>query len=228
MSNGGSFFNTRYPGEVYFDQPSTVGAMAFWRDMAHKYKAMPTGVTPNKQVSTAFFGQKTSMMVLSTGALSFVRDNAKFNFGVAFIPRNVSNGVPIGGASLISFKGTTPAQKKAAWSFISWLSSPKIIGHWSRFTGYFAPRKTAYDLPEMKKFISENPNALTAVKQLKYAGPWFSTYNTVAARKAIDDQMQALLSDPKLSVEKAAKDAQEKANGILRPFNDKMAESLIN
>jgi sn-glycerol 3-phosphate transport system substrate-binding protein len=228
MSNGGRFFNTNYPGEVYFNQPSTKGAMKFWRDMVHKHKAMPTGVTPNKHVSTAFFAQKTSMIVLSTGALSFIRDNAKFNFGVAFIPRNVSNGVPIGGASLISFKGTTPAQKKAAWEFISWLSSPKIIGHWSRFTGYFSPRKTAYDLPEMKKFIDAHPKALRAVKQLKYAGPWFATYNTVAARKAIDDQMQALLSDPKLTVEKAAELAQQKANKILKPYNDKMATSLIN
>lgn len=228
MSNGGRFFNTNYPGEVYFNQPSTVGALKFWQDLAYKHKAMPTGVTPNKQVSTSFFAGKTSMMVLSTGALSFVRDNAKFNFGVAFIPRNVSNGVPIGGASLISFKGTTPAQKKAAWEFISWLSSPEIIGHWSRFTGYFAPRKTAYDLPEMKKFIDTHPKALRAVDQLKFAGPWFSTYNTVAARKAIDDQMQALLTDPELSVEEAASLAQKKANEIMKPYNEKMAEGLIH
>ncbi len=227
MSNGGKFFNTSYPGEVYFNQPSTIGALKFWRDMVHEYKAMPAGVTPNKQVSTAFFAQKTSMMVLSTGALSFVRDNANFNYGVAFIPSNVANGVPIGGASLISFKGTTPEQKKAAWSFISWLSSPEIIGHWSRFTGYFAPRKTAYDLPEMKTFIKDHPNALLAVEQLEYAGPWFATYNTVAARKAIDDQMQALLSDPALTPEMAAENAQKTANEILKPFNDKMAGTVI-
>ena len=41
------------------------------------------------------------MMMLSTGSLTYVRDNAKFNYKVAFIPRNVRNAVPIGGASLI-------------------------------------------------------------------------------------------------------------------------------
>ena len=227
MSNGGHFFNSSYPGEVYFDQPSTKGAMKFWSDLVHEYKVMPSGVTPAKQVSTAFFAEKTSMMVLSTGSLSHVRDNAKFNFGVAFVPGNVANGVPIGGASLISFKGTTPEQKKAAWTFISWLSTPENMGHWSRFTGYFSPLKTAYDLPEMDAFIKANPSALTAVQQLEYAGPWFATAVTVASRQAFGNQMQALLSDPTLSIDEAATKAQAQAEEILKPYNDKMASDLI-
>lgn len=228
MSNGGQFYNTAYPGEIYYDEASTRGALQFWRDLAHEYKVMPAGVTDSKRVSTAFFSQKASMIVLSTGALSFVRNNAKFDYGVAFVPRNVRNAVPIGGASLVSFKGTTDAQKKAAWTFMSWLSSPEKIGHWSRFTGYFSPRKTAYDLPVMKTFIAKHPDALKAVEQLKFAQPWIATYNTVGVRKAIEDQMQALLSDPSLSVKDAVKKAQKKADEIMQPYNEKMAEKLIN
>ncbi|MGO1120874.1 ABC transporter substrate-binding protein [Rhodovibrionaceae bacterium A322] len=227
MANGGQFYNTVYPGEIYYDHPSTKGALRFWRDMAQEHKAMPTGVTNSKQVSTSFFSGKSSMIVLSTGALSFVRDNAKFDYGVAFIPRNVRNSVPIGGASLVSFKGTTDEQKAAAWTFISWLTSPEKLGHWSRFTGYFSPRMTAYDLPEMKEFTAKNPDALTAVEQLQYAGPWIATYNTVAVRKAVEDQMQALLSDANLSIDDAAAKAQAEAVEIMKPYVEKTAGSMM-
>lgn len=226
MSSGGQFYNPAYPGEIYYNDASTKAALKFWRDMAHKYQAMPTGVTDAKTVSTAFFSGKASMIVLSTGALSFVRDNAKFDYDVAFIPRNVRNSVPIGGASLVSFKGTTPAQKAAAWDFIAWLTAPKNIGHWSRFTGYFSPRKTAYDLPEMIDFVKTHPDALRAVEQLKFAGPWIATYNTVAVRKAVEDEMQALLSNASLSVDEAAARAQKNADDILKPYVDKTALSF--
>ena len=223
MSSGGSFYNTSYPGEIYYDHASTKAALKFWRDMAHTHKAMPTGVTDSKAVSTAFFSGKSSMIVLSTGALSFVRSNAKFDYDVAFIPRNVRNSVPIGGASLVSFKGTTPEQKAAAWDFMSYLVSKEVIGGWSRFTGYFSPRKTAYDLPVMQEFVKNNPDALTAVEQLKYAGPWIATYNTVAVRKAVEDEMQALLSDEKLTIDEAAARAQKNANEVLKPYVESTA-----
>jgi len=228
MSNGGQFYNPAYPGEIYYDHASTKGALKFWRDLAQEYKVMPTGVTDSKQVSTSFFTGKTSMIVLSTGALSFVRENAKFAYDVAFLPRNVRNAVPIGGASLVSFKGTTPEQKKAAWTFISWLTAPDKIGHWSRFTGYFSPRQTAYDLPEMKQFIAANPDALRAVEQLRYSQPWIATYNTVGVRKAVEDQMQALLSDAGLSVDEAAAKAQKDADELMQPYIEKTAGALIN
>ncbi|MEM6849807.1 MAG: extracellular solute-binding protein, partial [Pseudomonadota bacterium] len=205
-------------GEIFYDHASTKAALKFWRDLAHEHKVMPTGVTDAKAVSTNFFAGNSSMIVLSTGALSFVRENADFDYGGAVMPRNVRNSVPIGGASLVTFKGTTDAQKAAAWDFISHLTSKETLGHWSRFTGYFSPRQTVYDLPEMKEFTAANEDALRAVEQLEFAGPWIATYNTVAVRKAVEDEMQALLSDPDLSVHDAAARAQENANEILAPY----------
>jgi sn-glycerol 3-phosphate transport system substrate-binding protein len=48
----------------------------------------------------------------------------------------------------VTFKSPPEDQRKAAWTFMKWLSSPARLASWSRFTGYFAPRKAAYDLPE--------------------------------------------------------------------------------
>jgi sn-glycerol 3-phosphate transport system substrate-binding protein len=222
MSNGGQFFNVITPGEVYYDQPSTRGALQLLQDLVFTHKVMPEGVIDPNQVSTDFFAGKASMVLLSTGSLSFIRNGAKFPYTVAFVPRNLRNAVPIGGGSLIVFKGITPEQRKAAWKFVTYMTSPETLGSWSRFTGYFAPRKSSYDLPEMKSFVAEHPDALIAVKQLEYAQPWLSTYNVVAVRKAIEDQAQAVLSGKK-QADEAVRDAQKNADEILRPYNEKIA-----
>lgn len=111
MVSAGSFYNTAYPGEIFYDHASTKAALKFWRDMAPAHKAMPTGVNNSKAVSTAFFAGKSSMIVLSTRALSFARDNAEFDYDIAFMPSNVHTSVPIGGASLVSFRAPRPSRR---------------------------------------------------------------------------------------------------------------------
>ncbi|WPZ35018.1 ABC transporter substrate-binding protein [Thalassobaculum sp. OXR-137] len=227
MSNGGQYYNPAFGGEVYYDSPSMLGALTLVDDMVHKYKVMPEGVTDGKAVSTAFFAGQTSMVVLSTGSLSFIRENMKSDYGVAFVPRNMRNAVAIGGASLIMPKGLSDEQKQASWTLINWLTSPEIAGHWSRFTGYFAPNKGAYELPEMKQFIAQNPDAKVALDQLQYAKSWFATYNTVAVRKALEDEVQAVLSGKKAPAE-ALKEAQKNADEIMRPYVEQTALRLMH
>jgi sn-glycerol 3-phosphate transport system substrate-binding protein len=159
------------------------------------------------------------MVLLSTGSLSFIRENMKTPYDVAFVPKNVRNAVPIGGASLVMFAGQNEDSRKAGWKFIKWLSSTDTLGAWSRFTGYFAPRKSAYDKPEMKEFIAKNPDAKVALDQLPYAKPWFATYQTVAVRKALEDEIQALMNGKK-KADQAVKDAQKKADELMRPYTE--------
>ncbi len=77
---------------------------------------------------------------------------------------------------------------------MKWLTAREQLAGWSRFTGYFAPRKSAYDLPEMKQFTAEHPDALIALQQLAYGQPWFATFKTIAVRQAMEDQVQAVLT----------------------------------
>ena len=103
--------------------------------------------------------------------------------------------------------------------------SPEIAGGWSRFTGYFAPRIAAYDLPEMKTFMSEHPDAKVALDQLAYARGWFATYNTVGVRKALEDGVQAVLSG-KATPEAAMATAQKQADELMRPYVEQTALKL--
>ncbi|MFM2486866.1 ABC transporter substrate-binding protein [Celerinatantimonas yamalensis] len=223
-ANGGFFNNPDYPGEVYYNSVTTIGALDLYKDLIFKDKTMPKGVLDSKQIDAQFLSGKLGMTVMSTGSLSFIRSHAKsFHLGVAMLPKNVRRGVIIGGASLVSFKGISTDQKKAAYTLLQYLVSPKINGQWSRFTGYFAPRKQAYDLPEMKAFLNKYPSALVAFKQLKYAYPWYSTYETVAVRQAMENQLAAMISSPDITPQQAAATAQANADKILAPYQQQTA-----
>lgn len=225
MSNGGEYYNPGYGGEVYYTQPSTVGAVRLIDAFVHKWHVMPEGVTDANAVTTAFFQGRTAMMILSTGSLSFVRDNMKTPYRTAFLPRAMVNAAPIGGASLIIPRGNTPDRQAAAWTLINWLVSPEIAGSWSRFTGYFAPRIAAYDLPDMKDYLAKYPDAKVALDQLAYARGWFATYNTVGARKALEDGVQAVLSG-KATPEAAMATAQKQADELMKPYVEQTALKL--
>jgi sn-glycerol 3-phosphate transport system substrate-binding protein len=226
MSNGGEFYNTRWGGEVYYDAPSTTGAVAFLDDLVHKFKVMPEGVLDANAATTAFFTGRTAMMLLSTGSLGFVRENMKLPYKVAFVPRNLVNAAPIGGASLIIPRGNSPERQAAAWRLVNWLTSPEIAAGWSRFTGYFAPNMAAYDLPEMKAYMAEHEDAKVALDQLNLAGrSWFATYNTVGVRKALEDAVQAVLSGKARPAEAMAS-AQRQADTLMRPYVEQTALKL--
>ena len=222
MSNGGQYYDQAWGGEVYYNQPSTLGAVQFLDNLVHADHAMPEGVTDANGVAAAFFSGRAAMIVNSTGALGFVRDNMKQPYRVAFIPRALRNAVPIGGGSLIIPRGNSPERQRAAWTFINEMTSPAIAGGWSRFTGYFAPNRHAYELGDMQSYLAEHPDAKVALDQLQYAQPWFATYATVAVRKAMEDQVQAVLSGRTKPAEAVA-NAQKAADELLRPYAERTA-----
>ena len=78
--------------------------------------------------------------------------------------------------------------------------------------------KSAYDLPEMKKFMDEHPDASVALKQLKFTKPWYATHNTIAVARPMGDAIQAVVTGKK-SVDEAVTEAQKKAVELLRPYN---------
>lgn len=64
-------------------------------------------------------------------------------------------------------------------------------------TGYFSPRKASYDTPGDESLSAAGSRAAIALEQLKYAHPWYSTWETVAVRKAMENQLAAVVNDAK-------------------------------
>jgi sn-glycerol 3-phosphate transport system substrate-binding protein len=110
------------------------------------------------------------MIIESTAILRNATNSSDFEIGTGYLPRieeNKDGGVIIGGASLWMMDNKDEARKNAAWKFIEYTTTPEAQAKWSMATGYFAINPAAYEVPEMKTFIGENPNFLTAINQLK-------------------------------------------------------------
>ena len=97
------------------------------------------------------------MIWTTTGNLTNVKNNAKFDFGVAMLPAGKQRGSPTGGGNFYLFEKSTPAQREAAFKFIKWVTTPQRAAQWGIDTGYVAVRADAWDTPVMKKYVAGFP-----------------------------------------------------------------------
>ena len=121
--------------EVYYDKPEVIGALQYWVDLVNKYKVHPPGIVEWGTTPKDFFERKVAMMWTTTGNLTNVTGNAKFDFGVAMLPANKQRGSPTGGGNFYIFKKSTPAQREAAFKFIKWVTTPERAAQWGIDTG---------------------------------------------------------------------------------------------
>lgn len=205
---------------VYFDNPAVIDALKFWLDLSQKHQVMPPGVLEWGTTPKDFFERKIAMMWTTTGNLTNVKNNAKFDFGVAMLPSGKQRGTATGGGNFYLFKKSSPQQQAAALKFVKWLTTPQRAAEWSIATGYVAVRPDAWEVPEMKKYVEGFPGAAVARDQLKYAVAELSTHENQRVTKTLNDGLQAALTGSK-APEAAMKDAQREADRVLRPYRKK-------
>ncbi len=203
--------------ETYYDKPEVIGALQYWVDLVKKYKVHPEGIVEWGTTPKDFFEKKVAMMWTTTGNLTNVKNNAKFDFGVAMLPASKQRGSPTGGGNFYLFKKSTPAQREAAFKFVKWVTSPERAAQWGIDTGYVAVRPQAWDTPVMKKYVEGFPPAAVARDQLPYAKAELSTHDNQRVTKALNDGLQAALLGSK-TPEAAMKDAQREADRLLKPY----------
>src|SRR5437763_3195714 len=216
IENGQKLMNDA-GNEVYLTAPKTVAALDYWVDLSRKDTVMPTGTVDWATLRTDFLEGKTAMMWHTTGNLTAVKDNAKFPFGVAMLPASKQRGSPTGGGNWYIFKKSTPAERKAAFEFVRWITSPERTAEWSIATGYVGTRADAYETSKLKEYVAGFPQAAVARDQLKFATPELSTFQTGRVRKALDDAIQAALTGGKAPAD-ALKAAQQEAERLLKPY----------
>jgi sn-glycerol 3-phosphate transport system substrate-binding protein len=203
--------------ETYYDKPEVVEALQYWMDLATKYKIHPEGIVEWGTTPKDFFEKKMAMMWTTTGNLTNVKANAKFDFGVAMLPAGKVRGSPTGGGNFYLFAKSTPAQKEAAFKFIKWVTTPQRAAQWGIDTGYVAVRADAFETPVMKAYVAGFPAAAVARDQLPYAKAELSTHDNQRVTKALNDALQAALTGTK-PAEQALKDAQRESERILRTY----------
>ncbi len=203
--------------QTYYDNPAVIEALQYWVDLSQKHKVMPPGIIEWGTTPKDFFEKKIAMMWTTTGNLTNVKANAKFDFGVAMLPANKRRGSPTGGGNFYLFKKSTPAQQQAALKFVKWITSAERAAQWGIETGYVAVRPAAWETVTMRKYTAGFPAATVARDQLEFSVAELSTHDNQRVTKALNDGLQAALTGTK-KPDQAMKDAQREADRILRPY----------
>jgi sn-glycerol 3-phosphate transport system substrate-binding protein len=203
--------------EVYFDKPATIEALKFWRALAAEHKVMPEGTVEWGTLRQAFTQGQTGMMWHTTGNLTAVKNEAKFDFGVAMLPANKRLGSPTGGGNFYLFKGASKDEQKAALTFVRWMTAPEQAAKWSIATGYVGVSPASYQTEALKSYAKDFPQAVVARDQLEHAVAEFSTNATGRVRETLSNAVQAALTG-RQTPEAALKSAQEAADRLLKPY----------
>jgi sn-glycerol 3-phosphate transport system substrate-binding protein len=210
-SNGGETLSTG-GDKVLWDEPKNIEALQFWHDLVNKYKVTPA-YTPWNDGPQEFAAGKTAIVWHSTGSQAFMRQNVKFHWGLGRIPRNTQFGPPSGGGNMLMY-ATETSRKKAAWTFITWMSETPQAARWSIASGYLATNIASWELPEMQALIKEHPEVLVTKAQLADAKAEPASAKYAPARDILNALIKDVLAN-KASLVPATRQAVEEANAAM-------------
>lgn len=202
--------------EVYFDDPAAIEALEYWVSLGEE-EAMPDGTIEWGTLRQNFLDGTTAMMWHSTGNLTAVRNDAEFDFGVAMLPRQEQRGSPTGGGNFYLFKDASEAERKAAVTFVRWMTAPERAAAWSIETGYMGTSEAAYETEALREYTEDFPAAAVARDQLEHATAELSTYAGGRVRDALNDAVQAALTGEEEPAD-ALREAQSRADRALRRY----------
>jgi sn-glycerol 3-phosphate transport system substrate-binding protein len=203
--------------QVKYDDPKVVEALQYWVDLSRKHNIHPPGVVQWGTTPRDFMEKKAAMIWTTTGNLTNIRSNAKFDFGVAMLPEGKRRGSPTGGGNFFIFAKASAAEQEGAYKFAKWLTQPERAAQWGIDTGYVAVSPASYETPALKKYAAEFPPAVVARDQLPFAVAELSTHDNQRVTKALNDALQAALTGAKTPAQ-ALKDAQAEADRLLRKY----------
>ena len=202
---------------TYFDDPTVVETLEFWKSLSTEHKIMPEGTVEWGTLRQAFLEGQTAMMWHSTGNLTAVKKAASFDFGVAELPANVRKGSPTGGGNFYLFKDTTEEERTAALKLMRFMTAPDQAAAWSIGTGYMGVSPAAYETDALKAYTAEFPPALVARNQLENAVAEFSTFETARVRDGLNNAIQSALTGAKEPADALA-EAQSAAVRLLKDY----------
>ncbi len=206
--------------KVTFNTPAALEGLKNFQSLITTYNAMPKGVIVWGDTPNDFIAGKASMIYHTTGSLTSILKNAKFDVGVGFLPQGSKGyGAPTGGGNLYLTKKSSPEKQKAAWRFIQFLTTPEKLADWTIGTGYVAPRAAAWETDALKKLVAEKPQYGVARDQLKFAQKELATHEGATVQQILGKAVQSVITGDK-DPQKALDDAQTEAEKLLKPYKD--------
>jgi sn-glycerol 3-phosphate transport system substrate-binding protein len=177
--------------ETYYDKPEVIEALQYWDDLCAQVQGAPEGIVEWGTTPKDFFEKKMAMMWTTTGILTNVKTNAKFDFGVAMLPRTSAAGSLHRRRQLLSVQARRTPRSRRRRSGSS-NGSPRRS---ARRNGASTPATSrcarclghAGDEAVRRGF----PAAAVARDQLQFAVAELSTHDNQRVTKALNDGLQA-------------------------------------
>lgn len=119
----------------------------------------------------AFYSGECAITMGSSGTLSNIRRNAKFEYMTMPMPYypdvpDTPQNTAIGGASLWAMAGKSEAQNRCVADFFNYLSDPQVQANNHMRTGYLPVTQKAFEIAKESGYYDKNPGADVAVKQM--------------------------------------------------------------
>lgn len=211
--------------ECDYLSPEAQEFMGLWARMVKNkvFANVGRGWDPAEQ---NFLAGRVGMLITSTSDIFEVSKQAQFKLGTAAIPgpqgMNSKGGTIIGGNSLWILKNKPENEQQATYQFVKFMASQEVQKKWHTNTGYFPIRADVIESLKKEGFYEKNPNAYTAIEQLKASPDLPATRGALMgmfpqAREHIMTAIEEILSGHK-TVEAALRNAKTKSDFSLRRY----------
>ncbi|MEO8486401.1 MAG: sn-glycerol-3-phosphate ABC transporter substrate-binding protein UgpB [Betaproteobacteria bacterium] len=179
------------------------------------------------QAEAKFYSGECAMLTSSSAAQANINRNAKFKYGVAFMPYYADvAGAPqnsiIGGASLWTMAGKSKNEYKGVAKFFTYLSQPARVAEWHQKTGYLPITPAAFQMTKSSGFYEKNPGTDVSVRQMLNKPPTANSKGLrfgsfVQIREMFEEEFENMLAG-KQDAKKALDTAVARGNEALRRF----------
>jgi multiple sugar transport system substrate-binding protein len=159
---GGEYINEGQ-SKVLYNSEAGVKALTLWQNIYRELKLE----TFTSDFDVTFASKRLAMAIDGSWSLPNYKDLFRnVDWAFAPLPAGPDKAATIvGGEYLSIFKQSK--HPDAAWKFIKWMVSPEIQAFWAMRSGYLPIRHAALEVPEFKKFLTENPNFKVFVDQME-------------------------------------------------------------
>lgn len=191
-----------------------------WRRWINEGWCAPPNVTDTQtKMREMFYQGKIAMMFSSSGSMSGILQNSKFEVGVTLPPSfsDVRSTFAGGGNIAMLSKNVSANAKAAAWEFVKFLMTSDQDAQNHIRTGYLPVRKDSTENKALAEHWNKVPQAKAAFEALRdfgHAVPWCTWYSELD--QYVLSYTSQVIQDGTISPEDAIKGMQVEANIIFR------------
>ena len=192
--------------KVTYDTPQAAAALQWYTDLVTKSAVAVIGFFPGGNgYRDAFVAGKAGMIVDGSFAIGSMQSSAKFDWGVALLPRRTAGGTPSNFGSFwvngLTKKATGP-RFAASEAFLKFLTSPDVERLWLQQVGEIPAAKTLAGDPK----LAQDPVYGPFIASLEFAHATFFVDETAQRTVMLDAINQVVLNntDPRAALHAAA------------------------